>query len=172
MIFQTVCLICFAAVVQLLCRVRLFATPQTAAHQAPLSSTVSWSLLKFTSTELVMLSNHLILCCLLLLPSIFPKIRVFFNESALCIRWPKFWSLSFSISPSNEYLGLVSFRIRLVGSPCCPGVCSSTIAWKHLFFGTQPSLWSNSHIHTWLPENPVLTIWTLLAKWCLCFLIC
>ena len=86
------------------------ATPWTAACQAPLASTVSWKLLKFICIELMMLSNHLILCCpLLLLPSIFPSIRVFSNESVLCIRWPKYWS--FSISPSNEYSGLIFFRM-------------------------------------------------------------
>ena len=86
--------------------------PWTAAHQTPLSSTNSRSLLKFMSIESVMLSNRLILCCpLLLVPSIFPNIRVFSNEWALCIRWPKYWSFSFSISPSNEYSGLISFRI-------------------------------------------------------------
>ena len=80
-------------------------------HQAPLSSTISWSLHKFTSIESVMLSNHLILCSPLLLPSIFPSIRIFSNELALCIRWPKYWSFSFSISPSSEYSGLISFRM-------------------------------------------------------------
>ena len=86
--------------------------PWTAAHQASLSITSSWSLLKLMSIELVMPSNHLILCHpLLLLPAIFPSIRVFSNESALCIRWPKYWSISFSISPSNENSGLISFRI-------------------------------------------------------------
>ena len=95
-------------VVQLLSHVRLFATPWTAAHQASLSFTISQSLLKFTSIESVMLSNHLILSCpLLLLPSIFPSIKVFSSESALRIRWPKYWSFSFSISPSNEYSGLI-----------------------------------------------------------------
>ena len=84
----------------------------TAGCQAPPSPTISWSLLKFTSTESMMLSNHLILCCpLLLLPSIFPSIRVFPNELALHIRWPNYWSFSFSCSPSNEYSGLISFRI-------------------------------------------------------------
>ena len=98
--------------VQLLSHVRLFATPWTAAHQASLSMVNSQSLLKLMSIESVMPSNHLILCHpLLLLPSIFPNIRVFSNESALCIRWPKSWSFSFSISPSNEYSGLISFRI-------------------------------------------------------------
>ena len=89
-----------------------FATPWTAARQAFLSITSSWSLLKVMSTESVMPSNHLILCRpLLLLPSIFPRIKVFSNESALPIRWLKYWSFSFSISPSNEYSGLISFRI-------------------------------------------------------------
>ena len=87
-------------------------TSWTEAHQASLSSTVSWSLLKFMSINSVMLSNHLILCHpLLLLPSIFPSIRVFSNELALRIKWPKYWSFSFSISPSNEYLGLIFFRL-------------------------------------------------------------
>ena len=94
-------------------RVRLFATPWTAARQISLSITNSWSLLKLMSKESVMLSNHhLILCCLLLLPpSIFPDIRVFSNESVLRIRWPKYWTFSLSISPSNEYSGLISFRM-------------------------------------------------------------
>ena len=88
------------------------ATPGTAAHQASLSFTFSWSLLKFMSVELVIPSNHLILCHpLLLLPSIFPSIRVFSNESTLRIRWPKYWSFSFSISPSNEYSGLISISM-------------------------------------------------------------
>ena len=94
-------------VVQLLSWVPLFATPGTAARQAPLSSTFSQTLLKFMSCELVMPSNHLLLCHpLLLLPSVFPSIRVFSNESALHIRWPKYWSFRFSISPCNEYSGL------------------------------------------------------------------
>ena len=92
--------------------VRLFATSWTAARQASLSITNSWSLLKLMSVESVMPSNHLILCCLLLLlPSIFPSIRVFSNESVLRIRWPNYWSFSFSISPSSEYSGLISFRM-------------------------------------------------------------
>ena len=99
-------------VVQSLSGVGLFETPQTAAHQASLFFTISQSLLKFTSTESVMLSNPLILCCaLFLLPSIFPSIRVFSNESALRIRWPEYWSFSFSISAFNEYSGLISFKI-------------------------------------------------------------
>ena len=102
----------FVIVVQLLSRVQLFVAPWTAVSQAFLSFTICKSLLKLMSIESVMPSNHLILCCLLLLlPSIFPSIRVFSNESALSIRWPKYWSFSFSISPSNEYSGLISFRI-------------------------------------------------------------
>ena len=98
--------------VQLLSRVLLFATPWTAARQASLSVTSSQSLLKFMSIKQVMPSSHLILCrLLLLLPSIFPSIRGFSNESVLPIRWPKYWSFSFSISPSNEYSGLISFKI-------------------------------------------------------------
>ena len=106
-------------VVQSLSHVWRFATPCTAALQASLSFTISQSLLKFMSIESVMPSNHHILChLLLLLPSIFPSIRVFSNESALHIRWPKYWS--FSTSPSNENSGLISFSVDLVWSPCCP----------------------------------------------------
>ena len=102
----------FVAVVQMPSRVQLFVTPWTAAHQAFPSLTISWNLPKFMSIESVMPSNHLILChLLLLLHSIFPSIRVFSNESALRIRWPKYWSFSFSISPSNEQSGLISFRM-------------------------------------------------------------
>ena len=95
-------------------------------------------------------SNHLIFCCPLLLPSHFPCIRVFSFHSTLCIRWPKY--RSFSTSPCSEYSGLISFRMKLVSSPCCPRevsrAFSSTVIRKHQFFGTQPSLWSNSHIRT------------------------
>ena len=97
--------------VQSFSRVRLFVTPWTEALQASLSITNSKNLLKLMSIESVMPSNHLILCCPLLLPSIFPSIRVFSNESALPIRWTKYWSFSFNISPSNEYSGLTSFRM-------------------------------------------------------------
>ena len=104
--------------VQSFSRVRLFVTPWTAARQASLSITHSRSPPKLMSIELVMPSNHLILCCpLLLLPSIFPSIRVFSNESVLHIRWPKHWSFSFSISPSNEYSGLISFRMDWLDLP-------------------------------------------------------
>ena len=98
--------------VQSLSHVQLFVTPWTTAHQASLAITNSQSLLNLMSIELVMSSNHLILChSLLLLPSIFPSIRVFSSESVLLIRWPKYWSFSFSINPSSEYSGLISFRM-------------------------------------------------------------
>jgi len=101
--------------------VRLFVTPGTAACQASLSITNSQSLLKLMSIESVMPSNHLIPCCPLLLPpSIFPSVKVFTNESVHCIRCPKCWSFSFSISPSNEYSGLVSFRMDWLDLPCSP----------------------------------------------------
>ena len=101
--------------VQSLSHIQLFVTPWTVTHQASLSITNSQRPPKPTSIESMMLSNHLIPWCpLLLLPSIFPSIRVFSNESALCIRWPKYWGLSFTISPSNEYSGLISFRMDLL----------------------------------------------------------
>ena len=130
--------------VQSLSRVQLFETPWTAALQASLSITNSRSLLKLMSTESVMPSNHLILChTLLLLPSIFPSIRVFSNESVLHIRWPKYWSFSFSISPSNECSGLISFRMDWVDLLAVQGTLESllnTTVQKHQFFGTQCSL--------------------------------
>ena len=107
--------------VQSLNRVQLLVTPWIEAHQASLSITNSRSSLRLMSIESVMPSNHLILCCpLLLLPAVPPSIRVFSNESTLCMRWPKYWSLSFSIIPSKEIPGLISFRNGLVGSPCSP----------------------------------------------------
>ena len=107
--------------IQSLSHVWLFVTRWTAALQASLSITNSRSLPKLMSVESVMPSSHLILCHpLLLLSSVFPSIRVFLNESVLHIRWPKYWSFSFSISPSSEYSGLISFRVGLVGSPCSP----------------------------------------------------
>ena len=115
-------------VVQLLSHVQLFATPRTATRLASLSFTISWSLLKFMSIESVMPSNHLILCCpLLLLPSIFPGIRVFSNESALYIRWPEYWNFSFSISPSNEYSGLISVRMVWLDLLAVPGTLKSLL---------------------------------------------
>ena len=114
--------------VQSLSRVRLFMTPWTAAHQASLSITISWSLLKLMSIKLVMSSNHLILSFPLLpLPSIFPSIRVFSSGSALHIRWPKYWSFSFSISPSNEYSGLISSRIDWFGLLAVQGTLKSLL---------------------------------------------
>ena len=147
-----VCISLFSSV-QLLSHVQHFATPWTAARQASLSITNSWSLLKLMSVESVMLSSHLILCLpLLLLPSIFPSIRVFSNESLLCIRWPKYWSFSFS--PSNEHPGLTSLRLDWLDLLAVQGtLLSNTTVQKHQFFGTQLSLWSNSHIHdthTWI----------------------
>ena len=145
-------------VVQLLSQVQLSATPWVAVCQASLSYTISWTLLKFMSIESVMLSNHLILWHpLLLLPSILPSIRFFPNESSLHIRWPKYWNFSSSISPSNEYSGLISFRIDwfdLLASPRDSKESSSTTIWKRQFFGAQASLWANSHIHIWLLEKP------------------
>ena len=114
--------------VQSLSRVPLFATPWTAARQASLSITNSQSWLKLMSIESVMPSNHLTLCCpLLLLPSIFPSISVFSNESVLCIRWPNYWSFGFSLSPSNEYSGLISFRMDWLGLLAVQGTLKSLL---------------------------------------------
>ena len=141
----------FSSVQSLSC-VQLFVTPWTAAPQASLSITNSWSLLKLMSIESVMPSNHLIFCCpLLLLPSIFPSIRPYSNESVLRIRWPEYWSFSFNISPSNEHPGLISFKmdwLDLLQSKGLSRVFSNTTVQKHQFFSVQLSLWSNSHIHT------------------------
>ena len=109
---------CVLTVVQLLSHIQLFVTPWTAPCQAPLSSTIFQSLLKFMSAESVMLSNHLIICCpLLLLSSIFPSIRVFASESALCIRWPKYWSFSFSISFRTDWFDLLAVQKSQESSP-------------------------------------------------------
>ena len=138
-----------SSAVQSLSHVQLFVT---AAHQASLSITNSQSLLRLTSIQSVMPSNQLILChSLLLLPSVFPSIRLFSKESVLHIRWPKYWSFRFSISPSNEYSGLVSFRINWLDSLLSKGlsrVFSNTTIQKYQFFGVLLSLWSNSHIQT------------------------
>ena len=135
---------CLFSSVQLLSHVWLSATSWTPALQASLSVTNSWSLLKLMSIESVMASNHPILCHpLLLLPSIFPSIRVFSNESVLHIRWPNYWSFSFSISPSNKYSGLVSFRMDWLGLLSVQGlsrVFSNITVQKHQFFGAQLSL--------------------------------
>ena len=145
--------------VQSLSHVRLFATPWTAfatpgtaAHQASLSIINSQSLLKLMSIESVMPSNHLILYRpFLLLPSIFPNIRVFSNELTLRIRLPKYWHFSFNISPSNEHPGLISFQmdwLDLLESKGLSRVFSNTTVQKDQFFGTQLSSQSNSHVHT------------------------
>ena len=129
--------------VQSLSRVQLFATPWTAARQASLSITISWSLLTLISIKSVMPSNHLIFCHPLLLPSIFPSIRVFSNESALGLRWPKYWRFSFSISPSNEYSELISLRMNwsdLLAVKGLSRVFSNTTVQKYRFFSTQLSL--------------------------------
>ena len=137
--------------------------PWTAAYKASLSFTISWSLLKLMSIELVMLSNHLFLCHpLLLLPLVLPRFRVFSSESALLIRWPKYWNISFrSVLPMNiqgwfplGLPGLISFQSKGLSR-----VFSSTTIWKHQFFGAQLSWWSNSHIRTWLLEKPELWLY-------------
>ena len=128
MIWYTVQYKIFISSVQLLSCVRLFVTSWTIACQASLFITNFRSLLKLMSIRLVMPSNHLILChSFLLLPSIFPSIRVFFNESALCIRWPKYRSFSFDISPSNEYSGLISFRMDWLDLPAVQGTLKSLL---------------------------------------------
>ena len=137
----------------------LFATPWTAAHQAFQVFTISWSLLKLMSNDVVIPSCHLSLCCPLLLPSIFPSIRVFSSESALPIRWPKYWSFTFSISPSMNIQGWFPLESASLVSLLSKGlsrVFSNTTVQKHQFFHAQHFLWSNSHIHTWLLEKPQL----------------
>ena len=156
-------------VVQLRSRVRLFVTLWTSARQGSLSFTISWSLLKLTFVESVMPSNHLILCHpLLLLPSVFPSIRVFSNESTLCIRWPKYWSFSFSISPSNEHSGLISFRMDWLDLLAVQGTlksllqhCSSKalIFWCSSFFMVQLS-----HADMTTGKTIALTLWTFIRS--------
>ena len=155
--------------VQLLSCVQLFATPWTTAHQASLSITNSQSLFKLISIESVMPSNHLILCCpLLLLPSIFPSNRVFSNESVLCIKWPKYWSFSFNISPSDEHSGLISFRMDWLDLLAVQGTlksllqhCSSnaSILWCSAFFIVQLS-------HPYMTTGKMIasTRWTFVDK--------
>ena len=146
-------------VIQLVSRVQLFLTPCTAVHQVSLSFTISRSLLKLMPIKSVMPSNHLIFCCALLLPSVFPSIRVFSNKLALCIRWPK-WSTGVSTSASVllmniqgwfplGWTGLISLQSKGLSR-----VFSSTTIQKHQIFNAQSSLWSSSHICTWLLENP------------------
>ena len=151
------CFIQFSSV-QSLSRVRLLATPWITARQASMSITNSRSSPKLISIQSVMPSSHLILCHpLLLLPPIPPSFRVFSNESTLCMRWPKYWSFSFNISPSIERPGLISFRmdwLDLLAVQGLSGIFSNATVQKHQFFSTQLSSQSNSHIHTWLLEKP------------------
>ena len=143
--------------VQLLSRVWLFLTPWTAACWDSLSITNSQSLPKLVSIELVMASNHLIFCHpLLLLPSIPPSIRVFSNESAVCMRWRKYWSFSFSISPSNKHPGLISFRIDWLDLLAVQGTLESspTLQFKSINSSALSFLYSPTFIHTWLLEKP------------------
>ena len=142
---------------QLLSRVQLSVIPWTSARQASLSITNSEGLPKLMSIESVMPSNHLICHPPLLLPSIFPSIRVFSNESVLHSSWPKYWSFSFSISPSNEYSTLISFRMDWLDLLAVQGlsrVFSNTTDQKHQFFSSQLSSQSHIHIHTWALEKP------------------
>ena len=151
--------------VQSLSHIPLFAIPWAAARQASLSITNSWSSLKLTSIELVMPSSHLILCRpLLFLPPIPPSIRVFSNESAPCIRWPKYWSFSFNISPSNEHSGLISFRMDWLDSLAVQGTLKSllqhhsskaSILWLSAFFIVQLS-----HPYTTIGKTIPLNRWT------------
>ena len=143
---------------QSLSRVWLFATPWTSAHKASLSITNSRSSYRPMSIESVMPSNHLILCrLLLLLPSIFPSIRVFSNESALRIRWPQYWSFSFNMSPTNENPGLISFRMDWLDLLAVQGTLKSRLqhhSSKASILRRIAFFMSNSHIHTWPLEKP------------------
>ena len=144
----------FVVVQRTLSCVQLFAASQTAAHQASLSITNSQSLLKLMSIESVMPSNHLILCRpLLLLPSIFPSIRVFSNELALHIRWPMYWSFSFSINPSNEYSGLISFRIDWLDIVAVQGTLKSLLQ----YYSLKASILQRSAFFTVQLSHPYMT---------------
>ena len=163
--WHSLLLLCLIIIVQLLSPVWLFVTSWTAARQASLSLTISLSLFKLMSIEWVMPCNYLILCLpLLLLPSVFPSIRVFSNKSALHIRWPKYWSFSFSTSPSNEYSGLISFRIDWFDSLVVQGTLKNllqeynskaSILQRSTFFIVQLS-----HLYMTAGETIALTIWT------------
>ena len=146
--------------IQSLSHIWLFVTPWSAARQASLSITNSWSLLKLKSIESVMPSNQLILCHPLLLPSIFPSIGVFSSKSALCIRWPKYWSFSFSISPFSEYSGLISFRMEWLDLLAVQGTLKSflqhhsskaSILWCSAFFKVQ-------HSHPYITTGKTITL--------------
>ena len=140
--------------------------PWTIERQTPLSSTISWNLLKLMFIESVKLSNLILCCHPLLLPSIFPSIRVFSKELAPCIRWLKYWNFSFSISPSNDYSGLFAFRIDCFYLLAVQGTLQSVLqptVWKHQFFGPWPSLWSSSHPYIYW-RNQSLTMQTFVGK--------
>ena len=162
--------------VQLLSLIWLFVTPGLQHKKASLSITNSQSLLQLMSTEFVMPSNQLILCYpLLLLSSIFPSISIFSNESVLRIRWPKYWSFSFSISPFNEHSGLISFRMDWLDLLAVQGTLKSVL--QHHSSKASilhcSALWPNSHIHKWLLDKPKLWLYRPLSVMsCLCFLIC
>ena len=163
--------------VQLLSRVRLFATPWTAARQASLSFTISQSSLKLMSIESVMPSNHLILCRpLLLLPSVFPNIRVFSNESALRIRWPKYWSFRFNISPSNEHLGLISFRMDWLYLLAVQRTLKSLLQHHSskvsIFLCSAFSIVQLSHPYMTIGKTIALNRWIFVDKIMSYFLIC
>ena len=154
--------------VQRLSHVWLFVTPWTAACQASLSITNSRSLLKLMSIESVMPSNHLILCRLLLLPSIFPSIRVFSNESALRIRWPKYWSFSFNISPSNEHSGLISFRVKWLDLLAVQGTRKSLLQHHsikaHILLCSAFFIVQLSHPYMTTGKTIASTGWTFVGK--------
>ena len=157
-------------VVQWLSCVKLFATPWSVACQAFLSFTISWSLLKLMSIESTMTSNHLMLCHPLLLPSIFLSIRVFSSESALHIRWLKYWSFTFSISPSNEYSGLISFRIDWFDLLAVQGTLKSLLQYHSINSKAsilQPSAFfivQLSHTYMTTGKPIALTVWTFVGK--------
>ena len=169
MFTRLICVVAYGVVVESLSRVLLFAKPWTAACQAPLTSTISHSLFKHVSSEWVMLSNQLILCHpLLLLPSKFPSIRVFSRESTLLIRWSKYWSSSFSISSSNEYSGLISFRIDWFDLLAVQGTLKSLFQHHNL---KAPILRHSafimvqlSHLYMTIGKTIALTIWTFVCK--------
>ena len=160
--------------VQSVSRVRLFVTTLTAAHQASLSITNSWSSLKPMSIESVMPSNHFILCCpLLLLPSIFPSIRVFSNKSVLYIKWPEYLSFSFSISPSNEYSGLISFRMDWLDLLAVQVTLKSLLQHHNSKASIlrHPALFMIQLLHPYMTTRKTiaLTGWTIVGK---AFIIC
>ena len=162
--------------VQWLSRFRLLATPWTVARQASLSITNSWSLLKLMSIESVMPSNHLILCCPLLSPSIFPTIRVFSSESILRIRWQKYWSFSFNISSSSEHSRLISLRMHWLDLLAIQGTRKSLL--QH--HSSKASILQHSafcmvqlsHRYTTSGKTIALTRWTFVGRVSLCFLVC